>query len=105
MSMVKMHLSNGQTDIPVVLQVMKYLHLAHVELEDNEGEVTVVFNNLTLNNLILKVMGPMEESHHAMLVLFIQALCSVLALVFLYDVNPFVNSVCKAPWLRKDLTS
>ena len=69
-----------------------------ISLVKNPGG-TWDFDNLTLTNIVLKIMGPMKEVDLTITVLIIQAICSVLGFVllstyrFLFYVSGYPHSV------------
>ncbi|KAF6031889.1 DPAGT1 [Bugula neritina] len=65
----------------VVINVLSPLGLLSVEELQEKGDKYIQFNNMTIINLAIKFCGPIYERNLSLVLLFIQVLCSVLALV------------------------
>ena len=70
--------------IPWILKLMYRCKLVHVEIVKVENATFLKFNNLTLNNYILKIFGPMQETKLASTLLLIQCICSAISFLLLY---------------------
>ena len=70
----------------LMLQVLELLHVTHVKREVVKDDEFVEFNNLTLNNFVLKILGPMKENNLTKLMLAIQVLCSGVGFFIRYTV-------------------
>ena len=61
----------------LILKVLKLVHVVEVrETKGEDGQYTTEMNNLTLINLLLRLLGPMHERSLVMVLLFIQVRCS-----------------------------
>jgi UDP-N-acetylglucosamine--dolichyl-phosphate N-acetylglucosaminephosphotransferase len=58
--------------------------LAHVRRFEVDTVAMVEFNNLTIINLFLKLLGPLHERHLTLLLLLLQVACSALAFAIRY---------------------
>ncbi|XP_071095089.1 UDP-N-acetylglucosamine--dolichyl-phosphate N-acetylglucosaminephosphotransferase-like [Haliotis cracherodii] len=69
------------------LKVMRSLFL--VEVKDRQGEdgELIECNNLTLNNLILKFVGPLHERTLVVIILCFQVVCSAVAFLIRYQLS------------------
>lgn len=70
----------------MVLNLAQLLRVVHVERIMIEDEKITEFNNLTLNNFVLKLCGPMKEDHLTKIMLTIQVLCSGIGFFIRYTV-------------------
>ena len=70
----------------LMLTVLEMLHAVDTKYESVQEEDFVEFNNLTLNNFILKIFGPMKEHSLTKLMLLIQVLCSMVGFFVRYSV-------------------
>ena len=69
-----------------MLTVLELLHVIDSRYEEVGNEDYVEFNNLTLNNFVLKVVGPMKENTLTKVMLAVQVLCSGLGFFIRYTV-------------------
>jgi len=72
---------------PLILYFAESVGAVHVVRDVGEDGAYMECNNLTLNNLLLKIMGPMHERNLTLLLLIIQASCSCLAFFIRYYVS------------------
>uniref|UniRef100_A0A0B7AJS6 UDP-N-acetylglucosamine--dolichyl-phosphate N-acetylglucosaminephosphotransferase n=1 Tax=Arion vulgaris TaxID=1028688 RepID=A0A0B7AJS6_9EUPU len=75
------------------IRVFSLFHLITVRPGVGENGMYTEVNNLTLNNFILRVFGPLHEQTLVIILLIIQALCSSLAFLIRYQLaKVFYNS-------------
>lgn len=68
-----------------ILKILDSVGVAHVVTIKEEGQLDMIqFNNLTLINFILKLIGPMHEQTLTCWLLVVQVLCSVVAFTVRY---------------------
>ena len=84
MSLAKEEKSNLSGIAMLLISAMKLLKLAHVIEYIEDGKEYVQFNNLTLINFMLKVLGPLHERTLTIVLLGFQILCSCLAFTIRY---------------------
>ena len=70
----------------LMLTFLELLHVVDSNYESVQDEDYVEFNNLTLNNFVLKVFGPMKENTLTKAMLAIQMLCSAVGFFIRYTV-------------------
>ena len=61
-----------------MLAIFSVLNAAHVRRFEVEGVAMVEYNNLTIINLLLKLLGPLHERDLTLLLLVLQAGAGVL---------------------------
>eukprot|EP00088_Acartia_fossae_P049354 TRINITY_DN5433_c0_g1_i5.p1 TRINITY_DN5433_c0_g1~~TRINITY_DN5433_c0_g1_i5.p1 ORF type:complete len:112 (-),score=21.10 TRINITY_DN5433_c0_g1_i5:514-804(-) len=68
----------------LIINVLSKFGFLYMERKLENGVDSVVYNNLTIINLILKFHGPMHEQSLTLVLLVIQFICSIIAFMVRY---------------------
>ena len=89
MSVAKAKMSELNVIARFVIKLFKILKVAYVNEYTENGILYIEFNNLTLINFVLKVLGPLHERSLTCILLGFQIVCSCMAFAIRYRLALF----------------